>query len=138
MAYRCPNAKIVGTMTLKDWKLVFRKHANIEPCKGSEVPVLIWEITEADEKRLDKYEGVPKSCAKKYLPEGMVYVMAKKREIEAPTPEYLKKIESGYEKFGFNKETLNKAVMLMKLKSCLHKFIKSKQHNTWLYRILCN
>lgn len=110
MARRCPNANIVGTTVLKDWKLVFRGHANIEPCKGSEVPALIWEISEADEKRLDKYEGVPKSYVKKYLPEGMVYIMAKKRKIEVPTQEYLGKIESGYDKFGFDKEILNKAV----------------------------
>ena len=110
MARRCPNAKIVETTVLKDWKLVFRKHANIEPCEGSEVPVLIWEISEADEKRLDRYEGVPKSYVKKYLPEGMVYVMAKKREIKVPQQEYLDKIKSGYEKFGFNKEILSKAV----------------------------
>lgn len=111
MAHRCPEAKIVGTTVLKNWKLVFKHYADIEPCKGSEVPVLIWEISEVDEKRLDKYEGVHKSSyTKKYLPEGMVYIMAKKRKIEVPTQEYLGKIESGYDKFGFDKEILNKAV----------------------------
>ena len=37
----CPEAKIVGTTVLKDWKLIFKQYANIEPCKGSEVPALI-------------------------------------------------------------------------------------------------
>lgn len=110
MTHRCPDAKIVGTTLLKDWKLVFKHYADIEPCKDSEVPVLIWEISEADEKRLDKYEGVPKSYVKKYLPEGMVYVMAKKRKVEIPQQEYLDKIKSGYEKFGFDKKILKKAI----------------------------
>ena len=110
MAKRCPDAKIVGTKVLKGWKLVFRGHANIEPCSGSEVPVLIWEISKADEKRLDKYEDFPNSYVKKYLPEGMVYIMAEESEIKTPDQEYLNKIKSGYEKFGFEKTILEKAV----------------------------
>ena len=51
MAFRCPNAKIVGTAILKDWQLVFKYHADIVPCKGSNVPVLIWEISKSDEKK---------------------------------------------------------------------------------------
>ena len=59
MAHRCPTAKVVGTTTLKDYALLFRgQHggavATVEPCKGSEVPCLVWEITPADEQALDR------------------------------------------------------------------------------------
>ena len=48
MAHRCPDAKVVGMAAIRDWKLVFRVHANIEPCAGRVVPVLIWEISGKD------------------------------------------------------------------------------------------
>ena len=59
MAVRCSDAKVAGKAILPDWKLVFKVHATIEPCEGSEVPVLIWEISDRDEKYLDAYEGFP-------------------------------------------------------------------------------
>ena len=58
MAIRCPDAKMIGTGKIRDYKLVFRFHADIEKSKGSYVPVLVWKISEVDEKRLDIYEGV--------------------------------------------------------------------------------
>ena len=58
MAYRCPDAKIIGTGKINDYKLVFRYHADIEKSVGSYVPVLVWELNKADEKQLDRYEGV--------------------------------------------------------------------------------
>lgn len=67
MAHRCPDATIVGTGVLKDWELVFRVHATIEPRPGCTVPVLVWAISERDEARLDRYEGYPRYYVKKYL-----------------------------------------------------------------------
>lgn len=110
MAHRCPHTKIVGTAVLKDWRLVFKFHADIEPCKGSEVPVLIWEITKSDEKRLDRYEGFPKYYVKKYLPEGMVYVMADGYEYASPSKSYLSVLIEGYRTFGFDMKILENAV----------------------------
>ena len=65
MSYRCPNAKIYTTGFLKGWKLIFRgsmnnSYATITESSGSIVPVLVWEITKSDERRLDIYEGFPK------------------------------------------------------------------------------
>ena len=59
MAHRCPDARIIGMAAIQDWKLVFRTHATIEPAAGRVVPVLIWEISDRDEKNLDLYEGYP-------------------------------------------------------------------------------
>ena len=110
MAYRCPHAKIVGTAVLKDWRLVFKFHADIESCKGSEVPVLIWEITKSDEKRLDRYESFPKYYEKKYLPEGMVYVMDDGYEYASPSEDYLNVLIESYRAFGFDLKILENAV----------------------------
>ena len=67
MKVRTPDAVIVGTATLKDWRLLFRQYATIEKCKGYSVPVLIWKISERDEKSLDRYEGFPTFYGKKNL-----------------------------------------------------------------------
>ena len=64
MKYRCPGAVMIGKTYLEDYRITFRGNsrsgvANIEPRKGSRVPVGIWSITQTDEKALDRYEGFP-------------------------------------------------------------------------------
>ena len=67
MAYRCPDAKVIGTAVIKDYALLFKGCATIEQRKGKKVPVLIWEISPSDEKSLDRYEGYPNFYYKKDL-----------------------------------------------------------------------
>ena len=121
MAFRCPEAKIVGKAILKDWKLVFRTHADIEPCEGSTVPVLVWEINALDERNLDRYEGYPFYYIKKNLEitftdtdekvSAMVYVMTKGRKASVPPAKhYYDIIAEGYDRFGFDKAVLEKAL----------------------------
>lgn len=119
MRFRCPDARVIGKAYLKDWKLVFRFHADIEPCKGYRVPVLIWEISTQDEKRLDRYEGYPLYYIKKDLNavmqdtgksvKAMVYVMATMKRQEPPASHYYHVIEGGYKAFGFDINVLEKA-----------------------------
>ena len=64
MQMRCPNATILGTANLKGWELLFKgsktgSYLTIEECEGGTVPVVIWEVTAADEAALDRYEGFP-------------------------------------------------------------------------------
>ncbi|MDR1706259.1 MAG: gamma-glutamylcyclotransferase [Clostridiales bacterium] len=64
MAKRCPTAKVVGASELVGKRLLFRGArggavATVEPYEGGRVPVLVWEITPADEAALDRYEGFP-------------------------------------------------------------------------------
>ena len=121
MRYRCPEARIIGKAYLMDWKLVFRFHADIEPCRGCRIPVLIWEITERDEKRLDIYEGYPVYYTKKKVDavmmetgerlRAMVYMMAPKRKRPIPPSlDYYGIIEDGYRTFGFDLDILTKAM----------------------------
>ena len=64
MKRRCPTAMPFATATLENYELLFRGKrdcavATIEPKNGGKVPVAIWEITDMDEKSLDRYEGYP-------------------------------------------------------------------------------
>ena len=64
MRMRCPHATILGTANLKDWELLFKgsrtgSYLTIEECENGTVPVVIWEVTAADEAALDRYEGFP-------------------------------------------------------------------------------
>ena len=113
MFNRCPDAKVVGKSYLEDWELTMPSHANIEPAKGKKTPVLIWEISERDEKNLDRYEGYPNSYDKKELVisvgekelSAMAYVMTVKRKSSKwkVGEEYLAAIIQGYEDAGFEK-----------------------------------
>ena len=104
MAHRCPDATIVGTGVLKDWELVFRYHATIEPRPGCTLPVLVWAISERDEARLDRYEGYPQLYRRETVQvelncktvDAMVYIMNSKG-IAPPSPFYYDVIRKGYE-----------------------------------------
>ena len=124
MAARCPDAKVVGKAILLDWKLVFKVHATIEPAEGYYVPVLIWAISEADERNLDHYEGFPKYYIKQDIPvtahsldgkhhkriTGMAYIMTDIRtELTPPVASYYATIYEGYDRFGFEKQILRDA-----------------------------
>ena len=124
MAYRCRDARVIGKATILGWKLVFRQHATIEPEEGSEVPVLLWEISKEDERRLDVYEGFPMYYYKTDMDvvmteldgkrprkvKAMVYLMEDGHPIHLPTPSYYQTLLGGYERFGFDTELLERAM----------------------------
>ena len=130
MKVRTPDAVIVGTGRLEGWRLLFRQFATIEKCEGYSVPVLVWKISEQDERSLDRYEGFPKFYRKKTLKiavrslsgadlgelDAMVYIMtpeAVKTRSRDPMPSqyYFDVLYLGYEKFGFDVSTLNGAFL---------------------------
>ena len=61
MAYRCPEATVVGTAKLDGYELAFRRgYLTIFPKEGASIEGLIWSVTDHDESQLDCYEGYPK------------------------------------------------------------------------------
>ncbi len=123
MAKRCPTAKLLGASTLRNHRLTFRgAHAaavaNIEPEKGHTVPVLIWNITPADEAALDLYEGFPHLYEKQQfrirldgtLVNCMAYVMRGDRPLGKPSAFYYSAVLEGYKAAGFDTEILRTAV----------------------------
>lgn len=60
MAYRCPEATVIGTAKLDGYELAFRRgYLTILPKEGATVEGLIWSVTDHDESQLDCYEGYP-------------------------------------------------------------------------------
>lgn len=120
MAHRCQSAKVIGKCTLENYRLTFRGKykgvANIEPCEGYSVPMVLWEITEICENALDIYEGFPKLYVKKNVeaivngkPQKiMVYVMADKYTsmMASPTEYYFNVIARGYTDNDIDLKTL--------------------------------
>lgn len=123
MAYRCPEAQLLGTAEVENYKLLFKGsktgvYATIESEVGCRVPVLLWEITEQDERNLDRYEGYPRFYYKRELEilfEGeqktaMVYIMHEENLLGIPSERYQKVILNSYRKFGFDGSVLEKAL----------------------------
>ena len=123
MAMRCPTAKLLGASTLRNHRLTFRgAHAaavaNIEPAKGYNVPVLVWDITSTDEAALDLYEGFPHLYEKHQfrlrhdgkVVDCMAYVMRTDRQLGKPSAFYYSAVLEGYKAAGFDTEILRTAV----------------------------
>lgn len=69
MAFRCPDASVVGVVRVEDYRLTFCGSgyagvATILPQPGSHVDGVLWRISAADEKHLDFYEGYPRLYGK--------------------------------------------------------------------------
>lgn len=118
MARRCPDAKVVGIGTLKNYQLTFRGVATIEPVDGAETPVGVWEITPADERALDIYEGYPSYYRKETVTvemydgterQAMVYIMNSGTPMMPPKC-YYDTIEQGYNDVGLDLKYLKAAL----------------------------
>lgn len=123
MAYRCPDAKIIGTGEIKNYRLMFKgelpySYATIEEDENISVPVVLWELSADDEKRLDRYEGYPKKYYKKELEVetqeesvmAMVYIMDEGFPLNPPDSHYYAGIFNAYEDFKIDTEILEEAL----------------------------
>lgn len=122
MSNRCPGARPVAKSWLHDYRLVFQgmplnAHANVIPEKGQKVPVVVWEISAANEKALDRYEGVKGGYyTKEYftievngeMVEALIYIMCP-RDFNLPCDIYLETIAYGYHDFNFDIRYLKEA-----------------------------
>lgn len=133
MMMRCPSARIIGTSEIEDYQLMFKgsqsgAYLTIEPSEGARVPVAVWEVTEADERSLDRYEGFPRFYYKKEMKlpvkEVMtgkvrtrtvfVYIMHEDRPFGLPSHYYIDVCQEGYDSFRFNIATLINALAYTK------------------------
>ena len=123
MAFRCPDAKLIGTGEIKNYRLMFKgelpySYATIEGEEDFTVPVVLWELSAADEFSLDRYEGCPKKYYKKVIEvavgkgtiQAMVYVMDEGYPLNPPDSHYYSVIYDAYEKFGLDTEILEEAL----------------------------
>lgn len=123
MARRCPTASVYARGVLKDYRLVYRgsktgSYASVEPCKGSRVPIVVWEIQPADEERLDRYEGYPTFYYKETVKvktgrgilEGMVYIISPTAEPGRPSQYYIDVVRTGYIENGLDLDVFNRSL----------------------------
>lgn len=141
MEVRCPDAKLFGKGWLPGYRLAFRGsltgyYATIE--KGESlrggVPVLLWLISDADETRLDRYEGFPRFYQKETIEvervmerlldtddridawtphgirHGLVYIMTEGSPYGTPSKRYMNAIFRAYLKYGMDPGALTDGV----------------------------
>ena len=125
MERRCPDAKVLCYSAINDYRLIFRRgYLTIEPAEDEEVPVIVWEISDQDEKNLDRYEGFPRFYRKavtkfKFYEDGrrakeleaMVYVMNEGFPAELPSADYLRTVRDGYNYFSIDLNKLMNALI---------------------------
>ena len=122
MKHRCPDAKPIGSAWIKDYQLLFKgsqtgSYLTIETAEKSKVPVAVWEVSEADERRLDLYEGCPNFYYKTEMEvmvnrrkiKAFVYIMHEDRPLGIPSSHYVRTCVQGYRDFGFNLKYLRLA-----------------------------
>jgi gamma-glutamylcyclotransferase (GGCT)/AIG2-like uncharacterized protein YtfP len=123
MGVRCPSAKLVGKATLKGYEIVFKgmngeAYATIRKNPDKETPVLIWELDEIAEARLDNYEGFPTLYGKSNIrvelegktENAMVYIMKRGYRLGMPERHYYEGILEAYQTEGFNPAILDEAM----------------------------
>ena len=123
MKYRCPDAIPIGTAWIHGYQLLFKgsktgSYLTIEKAEKSKVPVVIWAVSNADEKRLDCYEGYPNFYYKKEMKaivsgkkiKAFVYIMHEDRPLGIPSNLYVRTCAQGYLDFGFDLKYLRLAL----------------------------
>ncbi|MCM1525469.1 MAG: gamma-glutamylcyclotransferase [Ruminococcus sp.] len=116
MTYRCPDAEFFGVGSIENYTMTFKGNgagvADIIPCEGGSVPVGIWRISPADERRLDIYEGYPRLYGKRKIyalyggrsVEGTVYIMNAENPVKMPSEAYFNTVLQGYLDCGIDTE----------------------------------
>lgn len=124
MAVRCPGAKVIGSGYLNNWELIYRgsktgSYATIRRKKGSIVPIGLWEVSEKNEKALDRYEGYPTFYTKENVyvtmqdgskRKGMVYIMRRNAKPGRPSDYYVSVCRKGYRDFYLDEAYLNQSL----------------------------
>jgi gamma-glutamylcyclotransferase (GGCT)/AIG2-like uncharacterized protein YtfP len=115
MARRCPAAKVIGLATLDGYQLCFRQFADLLPMPGGVVRGVLWDVTAACLRALDRYEGPEyKQVTMDVVHEGqsfsaIVYVMTEAKPIAPPNMDYYREVAAGYRDFGLDEALLRRA-----------------------------
>jgi gamma-glutamylcyclotransferase (GGCT)/AIG2-like uncharacterized protein YtfP len=117
MASRCPNAELLGPAKLLNFELRFRGHADVQFQAGSNMEVVLWNITEDCLQSLDAFEGYPSyyNCIHavvEYQGEiliALVYIMNDQEYESRPGDGYFDMCSEGYRENGLNTNQLHEA-----------------------------
>ena len=117
MLERCPDSKALLVATLPNYKLVFAGwsrqwrggYATSKLSRGDKIFGAIYEVSERDLRRLDKYEGCPGNYDRMSVTvfgengkpiEAVIYIKSGRLEETQPSKEYLAVIQQGYRDWG--------------------------------------
>lgn len=126
MFKRCPLATIIGESSLENMRLEYRGsdkegyYATVREEAGSSVPVVIYTLTEDDEKTLDGYEHVPEIYTKTMLDvevrgvtyNALIYIMNDTYTYGIPSQVYFLRLLKGYRDYGLKETILNRSLAL--------------------------
>ena len=125
MKRRCPSSKLISKGTLPGYRLTFNRFssgwgggvADVIQDQDSKVWGLVFEISDSDLERLDRYEGYHKDQTSMYerwkavidTPNGQisdvwVYTVVEKQKFIQPTLEYLQIIKDAAVRWNFPKD----------------------------------
>lgn len=130
MVQRCPDAEPIGSTVIPGYRLLFKQsltgaYATIEQDANCCVPALVYKVSQADEARLDQFEGYPRYYYKRefFLPvrkldgrrfrkrkQCMAYILHENRMLGEPDGSYFALIEDGYRRWSFDPAVLEKAL----------------------------
>jgi gamma-glutamylcyclotransferase (GGCT)/AIG2-like uncharacterized protein YtfP len=117
MRLRCPDAKAKLQAVLPNYKLIFTgwsrewkgATASIMPIRGERVMGGIYEISEKDLQRLDRFEDYPATYNRINVlvlddsgqaSKAVTYIKNRQSDEGKPSPEYLAIIRQGYREWG--------------------------------------
>jgi gamma-glutamylcyclotransferase (GGCT)/AIG2-like uncharacterized protein YtfP len=120
MAHRCSGAVSLGHARLVNHSFRFAQHADVEPCDGSYVDGVLWEITDEHLRALDLLEGYPHYYNRvvSSVIHGartfhvLVYRMQPGHPDSEPTRGYYNLIQEGYRAHGVPTEQLENFLAL--------------------------
>jgi len=120
MSLRCPGAKSLGHARLIDHVFRFAQHADVQPCDGSYVDGVLWDITDEHLKALDQLEGYPYYYNRmvRSVIQGartfhvLVYRMQPGHLDSEPTRGYYNLIQEGYRAHGVPTDQLENSLAL--------------------------
>ncbi|PTL37088.1 hypothetical protein CLG94_00725 [Candidatus Methylomirabilis limnetica] len=115
----CPTAKFVASAVLSDYDLTFSGNspmwgggiATIREKPGKQVEGVVWEISEAERKALDEYEGYPGLYVRKEIQvrtnsgkalAAFAYIMGNPDRETPPSKRYKQLLISGAEEHGLS------------------------------------
>jgi gamma-glutamylcyclotransferase (GGCT)/AIG2-like uncharacterized protein YtfP len=120
MSRRCPGATSLGHARLVNHSFRFAQHADVEPCDGSYVDGVLWEITQDHLQSLDQLEGYPYYYDRVVRSvvlgtrtfHALVYCMQPGHPDSEPTRGYYNLIREGYRAHGVPTEQLENFLAL--------------------------
>jgi gamma-glutamylcyclotransferase (GGCT)/AIG2-like uncharacterized protein YtfP len=120
MSQRCPGATSLGHARLVNHSFRFAQHADVEPCDGSYVDGVLWEITQDHLQSLDQLEGYPYYYDRVVRSvvlgtrtfHALVYCMQPGHPDSEPTRGYYNLIREGYRAHGVPTEQLENFLAL--------------------------